>query len=178
MIVDIGRETLSCAVIANGGILCERTSALGSVTVDRHLQAYFAGEHRLIISSRAAERLKLSLGMPAARVSCRDSSGVPVVRSFGTSALREAAGFSIGLMCSEIVAAIGAAPPDAAADLCDSGVTLIGGGALQYGLAEAFEARLGIPVYAAPNASVATVLGLRRCLELEDSGRIASAEVV
>lgn len=162
MIVDIGREQLSAAVFANGGVISETWSRCGSVTVDRHLMAWFASEQGLLITSRTAERLKRSLDKPASRISCRDASGMACVRQIRSGLVREAAEFSISRMCGQIVSLIGAVPPDAAADLCDTGVTLIGGGALQYGLAESLEARLGIPVRTAEGAQTAAVMGMRR----------------
>ncbi len=173
MIVDIGRERLGCALIANGGIVFESVTHTGSVCVDRHIRAYFAEEHRLLVTARTAEKLKRSLASPCCEVSCRDcSSGMPTTRRVRSSELRSAAGFSIGLMCSDIVRSINAAPPDAASDLCDTGITLIGGGALQYGLAEELERRLGLRVSVSPNAEISTVTGLKPCFEAAGESRI------
>ncbi|MBR3381941.1 MAG: rod shape-determining protein [Clostridia bacterium] len=167
MIVNIGRETLSTAVFANGGVISQSVSRTGSTTVDRRLMDHFASERRLLITSRTAEAIKRSLDRPAVSVSCRDvSTGMHTVRRIVSHELREAAGPALALMCGRIAAAIEAAPPDAAADLCDSGVTLIGGGALQYGLAESFERRLGIPVRTAEGAQTSVVMGMKECAEL------------
>ena len=173
MIVDIGRETLSAAVFANGGVIGRSFSRCGSVTVDRHLTAWFAREHGLLITSRTAERLKKGLDRPAARVSCRDSSGMVTVRQVRCAELREAAEFSIGLMCGNILSVINSVPPDAAADLCDTGVTLMGGGALQYGLADSLQRRLSIPVRVAEGPETACVMGMKQLGEMGEAARMA-----
>lgn len=166
MIADIGRESLRTAFIANGGVICQTRCRCGSVTVDKSLQAWFASEHRLLISARTAERLKKQLDCPTLRVSCREAlGGMPVLREFRSSELREAANESVRRICSRIAEALNLAPPDAAGDVCENGITLIGGGALQYGLAEEISKRMGVPVRTAANAPSAVILGLKLCFE-------------
>lgn len=168
MIVDIGRETVSCAVTANGGVVSETVSGFGSVAVDRRLMAFFAEEQGLLITSRTAERLKKSLGSPTLSVSTRDSmTGFSAVKRINASVLREAAIPALDTLCGEVVKAIDRVPPDAAADLVDNGIVLIGGGAEQYGIEGHFERRLGIPVRRAANARMAVVLGLQEIIRGE-----------
>ncbi len=178
MLVDIGRDTLTAAVFANGGIVSEAVFDTGSAIVDKHIRAYFAEEHHLLISARTAERLKQNLDKPVLKVSCRDSAtGLPSSREIRPSALRETAMFSIGMMAASIAAAADRLPPDCAADLVDGGITLIGGGAEQYMLPESLEALLGIPVRAAKNAGSAVILGMQQFLRDSQVRALAAKNV-
>lgn len=165
MIVDIGRERMNMLIAASGGAVTERTAAFGSSVFDRHIQAYFAMEQDLLVSLHAAENLKRSLDKPMLRVHGRDSlTGQPIMRAVSLSKLRDALRPTAALIAGEIVATIEKAPPDAAADLVDSGIVLIGGGAEQYGLAGTLEEILKIPVRTAPNAANAVILGMQQSL--------------
>ena len=60
--------------------------------------------------------------------------------------------------------------PEAAADLLDTGITLIGGGALQFGLAECFSRELPeIPILTAKNAVTAVADGMNAVIFKKES---------
>ena len=163
MIADIGRERMNMLIAASGGAIFERISAFGSSVFDRHIQAYFAMEQNLLLSLRAAESIKMNLDKPIVRVHGRDSlTGQPLMRAVSPPRLREALRPTAALLAGEMARTIEQAPPEAAADLVDRGVTLIGGGALQYGLAREIGEMLGIPVKAAPNPDNAVILGMQQ----------------
>lgn len=165
MLADIGRERLNTAVFANGGCIAGRVSRRGSVTVDRRIKSLFALEHHLLITSREAELLKMGMGSAVLRVGGRDAAnGFPAAKELRPSALREAVRPAVEAMAREITAAIEELPPDAAADLYDSGITLIGGGAKQYGIADELSALLHVPVRAAQNPEHAVILGMQQML--------------
>lgn len=162
LLVDIGRETMGVLACANGGAVLERTVPIGSHAVDKKIMAWFAEEHGELIASQTAEQLKKRLASPVLRVSVRSSrTGVPVFREVSSAALAEAAAPVVRRMAAEIAFCIESLPPECAADLCDSGVVLIGGGAKQFGLAESIEKLLGISVRPAPNADSAVITGLQ-----------------
>ncbi|MBR5719324.1 MAG: rod shape-determining protein [Clostridia bacterium] len=176
MIVDIGRESLNTAVFANGGVIHESMSRVGSAMVDKHIMAYFAEEHHLLITSRTAEKLKRSLDKPMLQVGCRSSlTGLPTTKEVRSSVLREAAEFTVNSMCVEIASAINASPPDAAGDLVENGIVLIGGGANQYGLADTLEEKLHIPVCTAANADAAVILGMQQMMRGSAINKYAAA---
>ncbi len=56
-------------------------------------------------------------------------------------------------------------PPELAADIIDTGITLTGGGALLRGFAELIAEETGIPVTVAPNPLDCVVLGTAKRLE-------------
>ena len=165
MLVDIGRERLRTAAFANGGSIAQTQALWGSSAVDRQIKSFFVLEHRMLITSHEAELLKMGLGSAALRIAGRDaSSGFSVTREVRPSRLREAAAPAIAAMAAEIARAIEQLPPDSAADLYDTGITLIGGGSKQYGLPEQLQSQLGVPVRRAQNPEHAVIAGLQRQL--------------
>lgn len=172
MVVDIGRDSVGILAAANGGVLLEKRLPFGSFRLDRLIQAYFASEEHMLISCRTAEAVKLGLGKPRAYVHGTDSrTGAQLMRFIQPRLIREAAGPAVMMLENEIVKAIGELSPDAAADLIDTGIVLIGGGAKRFGLSETLETDLGIPVKTAANAESAAILGMRQ--ELSGPRRIS-----
>lgn len=166
MVVDIGCEGMNTLVCANGGAIAESHSPMGSRLVTKRIMAYFAEEQHMLIGANTAEKLKKHLGSPMLRVGGRDpSSDMNALRELRPSVLREAVEPAIDMLCGEIAASILRLPPEAAADLYDNGITLVGGGALQYGLDERLEKKLGIPVFVAPNAENAVISGMQSLLK-------------
>jgi rod shape-determining protein MreB len=165
MTVDIGRERMNMLIAASGGAVLERTAEFGSSVFDRHIQAYFAMEQNMLLSFRAAESIKMSLDKPVVRVHGRDSlTGQPLMRAVSPHELREALRPTAALLAGEIVRTIEKAPPEAAADLLDNGITLIGGGAEQYGLSKTLEEMIGVSVRTAQNAENAVILGMQQTI--------------
>lgn len=160
MIADIGRDKLAAAVCANGGTVCQSLRRFGSADFEKTLRAWFASEHGLLVGSRAAELVKKSLHLPNIPVCGRAaSSGEPVSRTLRSSEIRAALKPVYDALASELTEALNTVPPDAAADICDRGIMLTGGGAEQFGICGELEARLGVPVRAAANAGLAAVYG-------------------
>ena len=166
MVADIGRETFTAGVISNGGLLSERTERMGSVMFDKRIMDYLAREHGLLVSSRAAERLKKSLDKPMLSVSCRDcASGRAKTTELSSASLHRELSCCAERLCGAIVRTLDAAPAEAVGDLVDNGILLIGGGARQFGLAEALAERLGVPVRTADDPELAIAQGVSRLAE-------------
>ena len=178
-VADIGRETLTTAAVANGGVIRGTASRLGSCRFDSGIRSWFACEQGMLLSARMAEAVKKSLGSPVLRVSGREASGgLTRVRELGSAALWEALSPHVRELANEIAAAIDALPPDAAADLLETGVTLIGGGALMHGLPERLTELLGIPVSRAAEPETAVIRGLSKLTSLEKGSFTRRAAVV
>lgn len=162
MLVNIGSTTLSCAAIANGGILWESFNPSGSSAVDRAIQQYFRAEHRLLIGERTAEKIKQNLDKHYFCVDGRScENGFPQTVTADGISVRMAAEKSVLVMVRAVVDSIKALQADAAADLVENGITLIGGGAKQFGLAKLFNERIGVPITVAGNADTAVADGMK-----------------
>ncbi|MBO4383829.1 MAG: rod shape-determining protein [Clostridia bacterium] len=163
--VNIGRDRTSAVVTANGGVVSRACAPFGSSAFDSRIQAHFAVERGMLVSFYAAEKVKKELRSPLVRVHGRDSStGQPLMRAVKSRELSEAAEPVMKRLAAFITGVIGELHPDAAADLLDTGITLIGGGANMYLLPESLERLLGIGVRRSGCAESAVILGLRRMM--------------
>ena len=165
MVVDIGSETTGAAIFCNGGILFENTAIAGGKAAECSLKNYFLENHSLLIGARTAETIKINLDKDVFVVDGRScATGFPERVSVSGEMLREAALHGLRNVFSCIEDTIKSVQPEAAADLLDNGITFIGGGAGQYGLAEEAEKRFGLPVRIAENAVTAAVDGMKECI--------------
>lgn len=165
MLVNIGRDTLSMAVTANDGVIWESISGEGSSLIDRAVQTFFREQHRVIIGERVAQKIKHCLNSSLFTVDGRSiASGLPVTVNASGAQLREAVAAGVDEMIAVVADSIKSIPIEAAGDLLETGITLIGGGALQYGLAERFSQTLNIPARTAHNAASSVIEGMYSCI--------------
>ena len=81
------------------------------------------------------------------------------------------------LICEAIRGVLEEAPPEISADLCDSGVTICGGGALLLGIGDAISDTLGIPAQIADDPLTAVARGTGVFLDkLEVFARVLSSD--
>lgn len=162
MIVDIGRSSVGIMTIANGGAVASSRAGFGSAAFDRSIIAWLAENKGVLIGARTAERLKKHSGEACVRVGGNDLSS-------GRSQRTEITGEELSLamlpamqrLITAIASAMNELPPEAAADLLDNGITLIGGGAKLHGLNSALSDALGVPVRTAEDPANAIINGMR-----------------
>lgn len=176
MTVDIGRSGVRMLTFANGGAIASCRAGFGSAAFSRSIAAWLAEEKGIAVGERAAERLKLSYGegnthAEGSGLSSGRSQRIPVSRGELEEAMRPA----FRRLVTAVSSAINELPPEAAADLLDTGITLTGGGAKLYGLPEALEDALGVPVRAAKDPENAVIRGMRALMR---SGRVLEAAKV
>lgn len=166
MIVNIGAETTTCAAFANGGMLWQGFAAEGSAAVDRAIQSLFRDEHGLLIGGRMAEIIKHNINKLSFDIEGRASGdGLPRAVRVDGAELRTAAQRGQRGIIRFVKDAVKALQPEAAADLLDTGITLIGGGALQPGFAECLSRELSdVPILTAKNAVTAVADGMHAVL--------------
>jgi rod shape-determining protein MreB len=91
--------------------------------------------------------------------------------------IREALYEPLRQICESTRAILEEAPPEISADLVDSGVTLVGGGAMLLGIAEAMADFLGIPAKVADDPLTAVARGTGVFLEkLDVFSRVLSTD--
>ena len=82
--------------------------------------------------------------------------------------VRESISEPLRTICEAVRGVLEEAPPEISADLVDTGVTLVGGGSLLYGMAEALSDFLGIPGKVADEPLTAVARGTGVFLEKLD----------
>jgi len=170
LIVDIGGGTTEIAVLALAGMVVSTSLRIAGDELDDAIVNHLRRHHNLLIGEQSAERIKLTIGSAwpmdqelSMEVKGRDSvTGLPRKTTVTSIEIRECLSHPVRLICEAIRGVLEEAPPEISADLCDSGVTICGGGALLYGIANAIAETLSIPARIAddPLTAVARVTGV------------------
>src|ERR1041385_4347791 len=62
MIIDIGGGTSEIAVIALGGIVCDKSTRIAGDDFNANIEEYMRRQHNILIGERSAERVKIEVG--------------------------------------------------------------------------------------------------------------------
>ncbi len=104
-------------------------------------------------------------------------TGLPARATLTSLEIREALGHPVRRICEAIRQALEEAPPEISADLVDSGCTIVGGGALLYGIDQAIADFLGIPARVVDDPLTAVARGTGVFLDkLDVFSRVLSAD--
>ena len=165
MVVDIGGGTTEISVLSLGGIVSVTSTTCAGKKFDRDIIAYVRKTHSVLIGERTAEEVKMSLGsvFDDGHVNfMRDLvRGLPVNVSLSTDDIREVLTESARFLVDQIKQTLEKIPPEMAADIIDSGITLVGGGSLIPGWEELLSKETGVACMhsASPLESVVTGVG-------------------
>ena len=159
MVVDIGGGTSEVAVIALNGIVASKSVRTGGDEFDAAIIAYIKRKFNLLIGERTAEQIKIEIGTAykldedlKLEVKGRNLiNGLPKNIEVTSEDVREALQESLEKIIEAIKETLEKTPPELAADIISSGITLTGGGALLKGLDRLVNRETGIDVYIAEN---------------------------
>ena len=177
MVVDIGGGTSEVAVISLGDIVTAQSVRVAGDNLDESIINYVRKKYNLLIGERTAEQLKIDIGsaMPyedegSVEIKGRNLvDGLPKNIVITAAEVREAMSDTVSAIIDAIRTTLEKTPPELAADIVDSGITLTGGGALLRGLGELIASEIDIPVTIADNPLDCVVLGTAKYLENCDS---------
>lgn len=173
MIADIGGGTTDIAIIALGGIVASTSIRHAGDKFSDAIIQYVRKRYALLIGDKTAEKLKIEAGAACLDI---DEDGNEVIRSVKASGRDIISGLpkiidvtnrdvmlalqeSVDLVVDGVKATIEKAPPEIAADIAESGITLSGGGGMLYNLDKLIEKRTGMHATIAENAFEAVALG-------------------
>jgi len=173
LVVDIGGGTTEIAVLALGGKVVATSLRVGGDEMDEAIVAHMRREHSLLIGEQTAERIKTTIGSAwpleqelSMEVKGRDSiTGLPRRATVTSIEIREALSEPVRQICEEIRRILEESPPEIAADLVDTGVAIVGGGALLFGIDKAIADYLGISAFVPPDPLTAVARGTGVFLE-------------
>ena len=159
MVVDIGGGTSEIAVIALGGIVCNKSIRIAGDEFNNDIKEYMKKQHNIIIGERTAEQVKIEVGAAIAdlqdppedyAVPGRDLlTGIPKEVMVNYKEIAHALDKSIAKVESAILEALSFTPPELASDIYKTGIYLAGGGALLRGLDIRIEAKTKLHVHVA-----------------------------
>lgn len=169
MIVDIGGGTTEIAVIALGGIVCDKSVKIAGDNFTADIQEYMRYQHNIKIGERTAEEIKINVGAaipdledPPADFIVRgphQMSALPIEIPVSYQEIAYCLDKSIARIEAAILAALEQTPPELYADIYRRGIYLSGGGALLRGLAKRLETKHKIKFHIAEDPLHAVARG-------------------
>ena len=173
MCVDISAGGTDLAVLYHGVPNVVSSLRIGGDQFDDAIIRYLRRKYNLLVGERTAEQIKISIGSAVRRDSVISMdvtgrnliSGLPKIMNIESDEIYESLIDSVNDLIEGIQVMLERTPPQLASDIFDGGVTLTGGGAALYGLAEAVAAVLKVPCRVAEEPRDCVVMGCARVLE-------------
>ena len=169
MIIDIGGGTSEIAVLALGGIVCDKSVKIAGDVFTNDIAYYLRSHHNLYIGERTAERVKIEVGSAIEElehppedmaVQGRDLiTGKPKEIIINYKEIAMALDKSILRIEDAIMETLSITPPELAADIYNSGIYLAGGGSMIRGLDQRISKKTGLPVFLSDDPLRAVVKG-------------------
>lgn len=169
MIIDIGGGTTEIAVLALGGIVCDKSIKVAGDVFTNDIIYYMRSQHNLYVGERTAELIKIEVGAALDelqsppedyKVQGRDLlTGKPKEISVSYTEIARALEKSILRIEDAIMETLSNTPPELAADIYNSGIYMAGGGSMLRGLDKRISQKTDLPVYVAEDPLRAVVRG-------------------
>ncbi len=169
MIIDIGGGTSEIAVIALGGIVCDKSIRIAGDEFTSNIEEYMRRQHNILIGERSAERVKIEVGAamteidnppPDYAVHGRDlMTGIPKEIYVSYVEIAHALDKSISKVEEAILNALEMTPPELSADIFRTGIYLAGGGSMLRGLDKRISLKTKLPVHIAEDPLRAVARG-------------------
>jgi rod shape-determining protein MreB len=144
MIIDIGGGTTEIAVIALGGIVCNKSIRIAGDGFTSDIQAYMRHQHNIKIGETTAEDIKIAVGAalpdidnPPADFIVRGPNimtALPVEIPVSYQEIAYCLDKSLSKVEAALLSVLEQTPPELYADIVNKGVYMVGGGALLRGL--------------------------------------------
>lgn len=169
MIIDIGGGTSEIAVIALGGIVCDKSIRVAGDEFTSDIEDYMRRQHNILIGERTAERIKIDAGAAITEldnppeemaVHGRDlMTGIPKEIKVSYVEIAHALDKSISKIEEAILSALEMTPPELSADIYKTGIYLAGGGSMLRGLDKRISMKTKLPVHVAEDPLRAVARG-------------------
>ena len=169
MVIDIGGGTSEIAVIALGGIVCNKSIRVAGDEFNDDIEEYMRKQHNIHIGERTAERIKIEVGAalseidnppPDYAVHGRDMlTGIPKEILVNYAEIAHALDKSISKIEAAVLNALEMTPPELSADIFRTGIYLAGGGSMLRGLDRRISLKTKLPVHIAEDPLRAVARG-------------------
>ncbi len=170
MIIDIGGGTSEIAVIALGGIVCDKSIRVAGDEFTSDIEEYMRRQHNILIGERTAEMIKIHVGAAITQldedepaeyaVHGRDLvTGIPKEIYVSYKEIAECLDKSISKIEEAVLTALEMTPPELSADIYKTGIYMAGGGSMLRGLAKRISMKTKLPVHVAEDPLRAVARG-------------------
>lgn len=176
MIVNIGAGITEIGVIALKTPIYSNTFNVGGDKIDKSIMDYVKFNMGIKIGLETAERIKKELSTPLESFALESDfievrgqaaqTGLPVKFNINKKEVLIATSKVYEEIITCIIHSIESLPPEVAADLYESGMTICGGVSNIKGLDEIIESFTGIKVHVAKDPELCTINGLEKVIEL------------
>ncbi|MCK4375865.1 MAG: rod shape-determining protein, partial [Candidatus Brocadiae bacterium] len=176
MIVDIGGGTTEVAVLCLGDIVTSTSIRVAGDEMDEAIITYIRDMYGLEVGHRTAEEVKIAIGSAyplqeevSYEIRGKDiAAGLPRRLEISSVEIREAISIPIQQIIDAAKSCLDRTPPELASDLLNTGITLIGGGAMIPGVSELVAEETGLDVRVAEEPIMAVARGTAILLERLD----------
>jgi rod shape-determining protein MreB len=173
LIVDIGGARSEMAVVSMGGIVSGQTVMVGGFDLDVAIQEHVRVRYGVAIGERTADEVKRAVGSAfpigsgkqALVVGRELATGNAVEVRLDEVEVRQAMSEPIGRIVDAARRTLAEAPPELTHDVLETGMFLMGGGALLTGLDLLLSEECEVPVHLAENPRETVVRGAGHMLE-------------
>ena len=167
LIVDIGSDKTDTAVLSSNEVIVSASANVGSNDFSLEISRVLRRQYNIAVSSSVIEALKkniasaVSLEVPREmKVSGFDLvSGLPCERLISSSVISSCLARPLADIARAIQDVMLETPCELSADLVDSGLILVGGGAQTAGIDKFLQEHFSIPVKVASDPQYCSVLG-------------------
>ncbi|MDG2370210.1 MAG: rod shape-determining protein [Flavobacteriales bacterium] len=169
MVIDIGGGTSEIAVIALGGIVCDKSIRVAGDDFTNDIEEYMRRQHNILIGERTAEQIKIQVGAALPELETppddyavrgRDlMTGIPKEIYVSYQEIAHALDKSISKIEEAILSALEMTPPELSADIYKTGIYLAGGGSMLRGLDKRISQKTKLPVHIAEDPLRAVARG-------------------
>ncbi|HHU23429.1 MAG TPA: rod shape-determining protein [Clostridiales bacterium] len=172
LVIDIGGGTTEIAVVSLGGVVeCESIKTAGG-EFDEAIIKYIRRKHNVLIGTRTAEELKISIGCvyPRTEVSYQEvkgrclMTGLPRSVTVSSTDIMEALEEPAERILETVQMVLERTPPELVADISENGIVMSGGGSLIWGFDKLVSARTGIDTSVVDDALACCAYGAGKML--------------
>ncbi|HZR95422.1 MAG TPA: rod shape-determining protein [Gaiellaceae bacterium] len=155
LVVDVGGGTSEIGVVALGALVVSHSIRVGGYDFDDAIVRLLQTSQRLLVGQEQAEQVKIEIGSAPAEahddttttVAGRDlTTGLLRRTTVTTTEVARALAPLLTRIADEVRNVLEETPPELAADLSRTGLTLVGGGALLPGFADFLRRQTGLTV--------------------------------
>lgn len=157
MVVDIGGGTTEIAVIALGGIVCNKSIRVAGDGFTSDIQQYMRHQHNIKIGERTAEAIKIGVGSALTDLDSPPDdfvvrgpnlmTALPVEVPVTYQEIAHCLDKSLSKVEGGVLSVLEQTPPELYADIVQRGIYLTGGGALLRGLNKRLFEKINIPFH-------------------------------
>ncbi len=173
LIVDIGGGTTEVAAISLGGIVVGRSLRVGGDEMNQAIIRYMKKVYHMDVGERTAEKTKIQVGYvlepensKTIQIKGRNvATGLPTSIEVTVQEISEVLKEPVNKIIETVRYTLEKTPPEIAADIMQTGITLTGGGSLLKNIDKIIAEATNLPVVIAPDPLSCVAIGTGKALE-------------